>query len=165
MGILSSLVDTGSVAAPHEGGKPRMTLKITAEEMMPFLDEVFPQVRGMFGIDRLDEDLLVMRLFAHERHLRPGGTVSGPAMFALADVAAYVATMARIGRQALAVTTNCSIDFMRKPVSGADVLAECRVLKLGRSLSVCDTLLYSEGSPHPVARANLTYSLPPAAPG
>ncbi|MHA6347424.1 PaaI family thioesterase [Roseivivax sp. CAU 1761] len=139
-----------------------MGLKITAAEMMPFLDEVFPQVRGMFAIDRLDEDLLVMRLYAHDRHLRPGGTVSGPAMFALADVSAYVATMARVGQQALAVTTNCSIDFMRKPASGADVLAECRVLKLGRTLSVCDTLLFSEGAAEPVARASLTYSLPPA---
>ncbi|MGR3272334.1 PaaI family thioesterase [Thalassococcus profundi] len=138
-----------------------MALKMTAEEMAPFLDEVFPQVRGMFGIDRLDEDLLVMRLYQNERHLRPGGTVSGPAMFGLADVAAYVATMARIGRQALAVTTNCSIDFMRKPVAGADVLVQCRVLKLGRSLSVCDCLLFSEGDDKPVARASLTYSLPP----
>ncbi|MEE3358563.1 MAG: PaaI family thioesterase [Pseudomonadota bacterium] len=138
-----------------------MTIKITKDEMMPYLDQVFPQVRGMFGIDRLDEDLLVMRLFEDEKHLRPGGTVSGPAMFALADVAAYVATMARIGQEALAVTTNCSIDFMRKPESGKDVLAECRVLKLGRALSVCDVLLYSEGIAEPVARANLTYSIPP----
>ncbi len=139
-----------------------MALKVTAEEMGPFLDEVFPQVRGMFGIDRLDEDLLVMRLFVKEEHLRPGGTVSGPSMFALADVAAYVATMARIGHEALAVTTNCSIDFMRKPAAGADLLAQCRVLKLGRALSVCDVLLYSEGVAEPVARASLTYSLPPA---
>ncbi len=138
-----------------------MTIKITKDEMMPYLDQVFPQVRGIFGIDRLDEDLLVMRLFEDEKHLRPGGTVSGPAMFALADVAAYVATMARIGQEALAVTTNCSIDFMRKPEAGKDVLAECRVLKLGRALSVCDVLLYSEGMAEPVARANLTYSIPP----
>ena len=137
-----------------------MTIKITKDEMMPYLDQVFPQVRGIFGIDRLDEDLLVMRLFEDEKHLRPGGTVSGPAMFALADVAAYVATMARIGQEALAVTTNCSIDFMRKPEAGKDVLAECRVLKLGRALSVCDVLLYSEGMAEPVARANLTYSIP-----
>ncbi|SLN42293.1 Thioesterase superfamily protein [Roseivivax jejudonensis] len=139
-----------------------MEIKIGAAEMMPFLEEVFPQVKGMFGLDRLDADLLVMRLFADERHLRPGGTVSGPAMFGLADVSAYVATMARIGREALAVTTNCSIDFMRKPIAGADVLCECRVLKLGRALSVCDALLFSEGMDAPVARASLTYSLPPA---
>ncbi|SNR70591.1 PaaI family thioesterase [Puniceibacterium sediminis] len=138
-----------------------MALKVTAEEMGPFLDEVFPQVRGMFGIDRLDEDLLVMRLFVKDEHLRPGGTVSGPSMFALADVAAYVATMARIGQEALAVTTNCSIDFMRKPEAGADLLAQCRVLKLGRALSVCDVQMFSEGGTEPVARASLTYSLPP----
>ncbi|MDO6729504.1 PaaI family thioesterase [Marinovum sp. 2_MG-2023] len=138
-----------------------MTLKMDAKEMASFLDEVFPQVRGMFSIDRMDPDLLVMRLHVSDQHLRPGGTVSGPAMFSLADVGAYVATMARIGPQALAVTTNCSIDFMRKPVAGVDVLGEFRVLKLGRSLSVVDCLLFSEGAGAPVARANLTYSIPP----
>jgi len=138
-----------------------MTIKVSAEEMAQFLDEVFPQVKGMFGIDRLDEDLLVMRLHASEQHLRPGGTVSGPAMFSLADVAAYVATMSRIGKEALAVTTNCSIDFMRKPKAGVDVLAYARLLKLGKSLSVTDVLLCSEGQTEPVARATLTYSLPP----
>lgn len=141
-----------------------MALKIDAEEMAEFLDEVFPQVNGMFGIDRLDEALLVMRLHADDRHLRPGGTVSGPAMFSLADVAAYVATMARIGRQALTVTTHCSIDFMRKPEAGKDVLAEARVLKLGRALSVTDVLLFSDGGAEPVAHASLTYAIPPARP-
>ena len=139
-----------------------MALEFTIPEMTNFLDEVFPQVQGMFGIDRMDEALLVMRLHASDQHLRPGGTVSGPAMFSLADVAAYVATMARIGRQALTVTTHCSIDFMRKPLAGVDVLAEARVLKLGRSLSVTDVLLFSEGSADPVAHASLTYAIPPA---
>ncbi len=138
-----------------------MPIVMRAEEMAEFLAEVFPQIEGMFSIDRLGEEALVIRLHASERHLRPGGTVSGPAMFALADVGAYVATMARIGRQALAVTTNCSIDFMRKPAAGADVLGHFRLLKLGRSLSVVDCLLYSEGDEAPVARASLTYSIPP----
>lgn len=138
-----------------------MTLKVPADEMAAFLNEVFPQVSGMFSIDQLDEDILVMRLHASEQHLRPGGTVSGPAMFSLADVAAYVATMARIGKEALAVTTSCSIDFMRKPKAGADVVAHARVLKLGKTLSVTDVLLYSEGQSEPVARASLTYSIPP----
>ena len=138
-----------------------MALKFTILEMEAYLAEVFPQVDGMFGIDRMDEALLVMRLHVSDSHLRPGGTVSGPSMFALADVAAYVATLARIGRQALTVTPHCSIDFMRKPVSGADMLAEARVLKMGRSLSVTDVLLFSEGSDKPVAHASLTYSIPP----
>lgn len=139
-----------------------MTIVVNAEEMTAFLSKVFPQVEGMFSIDRLDETALVMRLHASEQHLRPGGTVSGPAMFALADVGAYVITMSRIGRQALAVTTSCAIDFMRKPAAGADVLGEFRLLKLGRTLSVVDCLLFSEGQAEPVARASLTYSIPPA---
>ena len=137
-----------------------MTLKLNADEMMAFIDEVFPQVRGEFAIDHLDGDRLVARLLVGERHLRPGNTVSGPAMFGLADVAAYMVTMAHVGREALAVTTNCSIDFMRKPAAGADLLAEARLLKLGQSLSVIDVRIYSEGSDKPVARASLTYSLP-----
>lgn len=133
----------------------------TADEMTAYLDDVFPQVRGMFGIDVLDDDRVVMRLHADDRHLRPGGTVSGPAMFSLADVAAYVVTMARIGPEALTVTTHCSIDFMRKPAAGRDLLAEARLLKLGRTLSVTDVLLYSDGIDEPVAHASLTYAIPP----
>ncbi|EBA08851.1 PaaI family thioesterase [Sagittula stellata] len=134
---------------------------MTAEEMTEFLDEVFPQVRGMFGIDELSDSRIAMRLVNDEKHLRPGGTVSGPAMFSLADVAAYVAVLANVGRQALAVTTHCSIDFMRKPASGVDLLAEARVLKMGKVLAVIDVLLFSEGSDKPVAHASLTYSIPP----
>ena len=134
---------------------------MTADEMTEFLDEVFPQVRGMFGIDELGDSRIVMRLVNDERHLRPGGTVSGPAMFSLADVSAYVAVLANVGRQALAVTTHCSIDFMRKPASGVDLLAEARVLKMGKVLAVIDVLLFSEGSDKPVAHASLTYSIPP----
>jgi hypothetical protein len=80
-----------------------------------------------------------------ERHLRPGGTVSGPSMFALADVSVYLAVLAMIGPKALAVTTNCSIDFMRKPAAGADMICECRLLKLGRVLAVGECLLFSDG--------------------
>ncbi|MCR8547250.1 PaaI family thioesterase [Salipiger sp. P9] len=142
-----------------------MALRFTIAEMQDYLTEVFPQVEGMFGIDRMDEALLVMRLHVSDDHLRPGGTVSGPSMFSLADVAAYVATLARIGPQALTVTTHCSIDFMRKPEAGRDLLAEARLLKLGRSLSVTDVLLFSEGSDKPVAHASLTYSIPPVPAG
>lgn len=138
-----------------------MVLKVESDEMLAFIEDVFPQVAHQFGIDRLDKDILIMRLKVNDSHLRPGGTVSGPSMFGLADVAAYIATMARIGKQALAVTTNCSIDFMRKPAAGKDILAHARVLKLGKALSVTDVMLYSEGMDEPVARATLTYSIPP----
>jgi uncharacterized protein (TIGR00369 family) len=95
-------------------------------------------------------------------NLRPGGTVSGPTMFELADVSVYLAILAMIGPVALAVTTNCSIDFMRKPAAGVDLVAKTRLLKLGRALAVGDVLVFSAGA-EPVARATLTYSIPPAA--
>lgn len=138
-----------------------MQSKFTASEMMDFLKEVFPQVKDDFAIDHLDGETVTMRLLTAERHLRPGGTVSGPSMFALADVTAYVATMAPIGKEALAVTTNISMDFMRKPKAGVDLVAKGRLLKLGRALAITDVLIYSEGSEKPVARASLTYSIPP----
>lgn len=138
-----------------------MTLAMTAQEVMDYMAEEFPQVRDDFAIDALSEEALTMRLLTQHKHLRPGGTVSGPSMFALADCALYAMVLARVGRKALAVTTSCSMDFMRKPEAGVDVLCECRLLKLGRVLAVGDMLLYSEGGTKPVARASMTYSVPP----
>lgn len=139
-----------------------MAIVMTADEMNAFLYRVFHQVADDFCVDAVTDESIVLRLRVSEKHLRPGGTISGPSMFGLVDVAAYLATLSRIGPKALAVTTNCSIDFMRKPVGDADLLAHARLLKLGRQLSVTDVLLYSEGSDQPVARANLTYAIPPA---
>jgi acyl-coenzyme A thioesterase PaaI-like protein len=81
-------------------------------------------------------------------------------MFSLADVSVYMAIMAMIGPEPLAVTTGCSLDFMRKPVGGRDIIASCTLLKLGRSLAVGDVLIHSEGMYEPVARATMTYSIP-----
>ncbi|MRU16965.1 PaaI family thioesterase [Roseovarius sp. A21] len=138
-----------------------MGLQMTIEELDAFIAEVFPQVEGDFVIEDLGEMRIRVRLATAEKHLRPGGTVSGPSMFALADVAVYMAVLAMIGPQALAVTTNCSIDFMRKPEAGKDLIAECRLLKLGRVLAVGEVLMFSDGGEAPVARASLTYSIPP----
>ena len=126
-----------------------------------FLVEAFPQVKDDFAVEQVVPMGITMRLKVEDRHLRPGGTVSGPSMFALADVSVYLAILAMIGPKALAVTTNCSIDFMRKPVAQADVICVCRVLKLGRVLAIGECLLFSEGMEQPVARASLTYSIPP----
>jgi uncharacterized protein (TIGR00369 family) len=134
-------------------------MKMSAQEITAFLGDEFPQIDGEFVVDRVDDDAIIMRLPVTDRHLRPGGTVSGPSMFALADVAFYVAVLAHIGPKALAVTTNCNIDFMRKPAQ-ADLIAKATVLKLGRSLIVGDVMIYSEGMEKPVARASLTYSVP-----
>jgi uncharacterized protein (TIGR00369 family) len=143
------------------GGAGKMDIVMDRAALHAFLEEHFLQVKGEFTVERLTEDGIVVRLNVGERHLRPGGTVSGPSMFGLADVSAYLATLAKIGPKALAVTTNCAIDFMRKPAP-KDLIAEARLLKLGRQLSVTDVLLFSEGDDRPVARASLTYALPPA---
>ena len=138
-----------------------MALAMDCATLNGFLDRVFPQISDQVRVESVDAQMLVARLRVDDRHLRPGGTVSGPAMFALADVTIYLAILARIGEVALAVTTNASVDFMRKPEAGRDLLAECRILKLGRVLAVGDVLIRSDGVEAPVARCSMTYSIPP----
>jgi uncharacterized protein (TIGR00369 family) len=138
-----------------------MPLRFSIAELQDYLAEVFPQVKDDFVIEDLSDDLTRVRMIISEKHLRPGGTVSGPTMFALADCAMYMAVLARAGREALAVTTNCSIDFMRKPVANTDLIADCKIHKMGRVLAVGDAFIYSVGMVEPVARASLTYSIPP----
>ncbi|GMG84735.1 PaaI family thioesterase [Paralimibaculum aggregatum] len=125
-----------------------------------FLAEVFPQVRGEAVIEAVGPCTARLRLAVADRHLRPGGTVSGPTMFMLADLAFYVAVLAMIGREPLTVTTNLSINFLRKPPL-ADLIGEARILKLGRSLAVGDVTLTSVEDPRPVAHASCTYAIPP----
>ncbi|RYH03627.1 PaaI family thioesterase [Salipiger sp. IMCC34102] len=132
-----------------------------ASTLEAFLAREFPQVGADFAIESLSADLLEVRLKVADRHLRPGGTVSGPSMFALADVSVYLAVLARLGPVALAVTTNCSIDFMRKPAAGVDLICRCRLLKLGKLLAVGDALIFSDGGDEALARATLTYAIPP----
>ncbi len=136
-----------------------MNTKMTISEMHVFLDQVFPQMKGVFEILESEPYRVKVRMKIADEHLRPGGTVSGPAMFTAADCAFYIATLAMIGPEALTVTTNCSINFMRKP-KPTDLIAEARVIKLGKVLSVGDVMLYSEGSDEAVAHAHLTYSIP-----
>lgn len=137
-----------------------MDFKMDVASLEAFIAEAFPQVADDFAIESAGEELVV-RMKIAERHLRPGGTVSGPNMFALADVGLYLAILQRLGPVALAVTTNATIDFMRKPAAGRDLLGHVRILKLGRVLAVGDVLIYSEGETQPVARASMTYSIPP----
>lgn len=140
-----------------------MTLKMSAEEVDQFLDEVFPQL--LIGgkchfIDWVKKGEAQLRLKADERHLRPGGTVSGPSMMGLADYAAYVAILADIGPVALAVTTNLNINFLNKPTPG-DMLAHVKILKMGKRLVIAEVDLRSEGQEDLVAHATTTYSIPP----
>jgi len=135
--------------------KPLMS-KIDLEK---FLEKEFPQVSNNFKILNTKPNSLSMLMHISDEHLRPGGTVSGPTMFLLADVSFYLATLSMIGPKSLTVTTNCSINFLRKP-NISDLISESRVLKIGKTLSVGDVLIYSEGIKEPVAHASLTYSIP-----
>ena len=101
-----------------------MTVVMDREALTAFLHSDFGQVAADFVVERADAAGVTLRLPVAERHLRPGGTVSGPSIFALADVAMYLAILSRIGPVALAVTTSASVDFMRKPAAGRDLLAQ-----------------------------------------
>lgn len=138
-----------------------MALAMDKSALVAFLQAEFSQVADDFTIEEVREMGILVRLNVDDRHLRPGGTVSGPSMFALADVSIYLAVLAMVGPKALAVTTNISMDFMRKPAAATDLLCDCRLLKLGRSLAVGDCLIRSEGMEAPVARASMTYAIPP----
>jgi uncharacterized protein (TIGR00369 family) len=135
---------------------------MTLDEMRAFLEREFPQLQegGRYTVEELRPLGARLRAAYHAGQLRPGGTISGPTMMTLADVALYVAILASIGPVALAVTTNLSINFLRKP-SPRDLIAECRLLKLGRRLAVGEVTILSEGEGEPVAHATGTYSIPP----
>jgi uncharacterized protein (TIGR00369 family) len=136
---------------------------LSLAETTAFLDREFPQMQvggRAYHLEAVGPLSARMRLEAHERFLRPGATVSGPAMMALADYALYAAILANIGPVALAVTTSLTFNFLRKPASG-DLLAECRLLKLGRRLAVGEVLITAGGSADLVCHATGTYSIPP----
>jgi uncharacterized protein (TIGR00369 family) len=136
--------------------KPVMSI----DDLHGFLATSFPQVIDKVEVLHVEPMGLSVNWKVDEQDLRPGGTVSGPTMFALADVSFYLATLAMIGPEALTVTTHCSINFMRKP-EPKNIWGDARILKLGKSLAVGDVLIYSEGMPDPVAHAQLSYSIPP----
>ena len=136
---------------------------MTAAEVSRFWDEHFPQVQAGRDIEivSVEPGEAVLRLMPDERHLRPGGTISGPALFTLADVGAYAVLLAHVGPEPLIVTTNLSINFMRRaPV--APLLGRCRILKLGRRLAVVEIGIAAESGGDLVAHSTGTYSIPSA---
>jgi uncharacterized protein (TIGR00369 family) len=113
-----------------------------------------------FLLDGFDHGHAIARAPYQHDFVRPGGTIAGPVMMALADYTMYAVTLSMIGRVELAVTTNLNINFLRKPAP-RDIIAEGRVLKLGKRLAVLEVTLRSEGEMEPVAHATGTYSIPP----
>ncbi len=138
--------------------------KMTAAQLEAFLAETFPQMDSLnLRIEDVRPRYLRARVVTSEKNLRPGGTIAGPTMMALADCVTYLAIIATLGRGEGAVTTNLNINFLKRP-DPADLIAEARLLKLGRRLAVGDVMIYSddgsEAADHPVAHATLTYAIP-----
>ena len=138
--------------------------KMTVAELTAFLRKEFPQVFSDddISIESADGLSCLLRQRYSERMLRPGGTVSGPTLMALADFAMYVVLLSAIGPVGLAVTTNLNINFLRKGQPGQDVLAVAKLLKLGKRLAVGEVSLLSAESPDPIAHVTATYSIPNA---
>ena len=135
-------------------------LKADADQLMTFLASVSPGSESFFQIDTLDEDKIVLRGRPSGRHLRPGGTISGPTLMLMADAAMYLVLLSRIGLVAGAVTTNLNIHFLRKAELG-DLLAEGRLLKVGSRLAVGDVAIRSGEGNLLIAQASVTYAIPP----
>ena len=138
--------------------------KMTVGELESFLRKEFPQAfsAGDIQIEAADGVSCRLRQRYGEQMLRPGGTISGPTLMGLADFAMYVVLLSAIGPVGLAVTTNLNINFLRKGAPGQDVLAEARILKLGKRLAVGEVNLLSAGSSDPIAHVTATYSIPVA---
>ena len=134
---------------------------LNTDELAELICSGVPLVGGMGVIvEAVGEGSVRLRLPYRDDFVRPGGTVTGPALFALADVALYGAVLSLIGRVELAVTTSMTVNFLRRPAPVA-VIAEARILKLGKRLAYGEILLWSEGEPDPVAHVTGTYSIPP----
>ena len=136
---------------------------VSAEELERLLEQDFPEAFypgcGLAILDVWHGGARV-RQALQKNATRPGGTISGPAIMALADVAMYVAILGSIGWEPLAVTTNLNINFLKKPTPGA-LIGECRLLKLGKRLAVGEVAIRAEGEEDCVAHATSTYSIPP----
>lgn len=138
---------------------------LTAQELEAFVQNVFPQSNSEdFQVTNLSPGFIEVSMKIRDSDLRPGGTISGPSMFKLADISAYFIVLAHVGKQALAVTTSLNINFLRKPEPG-DLIARCELLKLGRRLAICEIKIFSRAhidtAIGPVAQATATYSVPP----
>jgi len=136
--------------------------KMSVAELEQFLRAEFPQSFGSGDtrIESADGETCLLRQRYNDGMLRPGGTVSGPTLMALADCAMYVVLLSAIGPVGLAVTTNLNINFLRKGLAGQDVLAAAKILKLGKRLAVGEVTLLSGNSPDPIAHVTATYSIP-----
>lgn len=144
---------------PHSKGADQPLISSAQLEELIERDAPFVHVYG-FRTDVIGRGTASIRLPYNDLHVRPGGTISGPSMMALADWAMYVAILGAIGPVELAVTTNLNINFLRKPAE-RDLIADARLIKLGKRLAVGDVAIHPDGDEDLCAHVTATYSIPP----
>jgi len=136
---------------------------LNADELNAYIKEIYPQILDQYPghhVVEVSPGKVVVRMDTDERHIRAGGTVSGPTLFSLADMGGYACVLSHVGREALAVTTNLNINFMRKAEPGS-LFAHCNILKLGKRLMVFDCTITAGSSDDIIAHATGTYAIPP----
>ncbi len=133
------------------------------KELNTYIAEVYPQIIEQFPhyrVTAVEPERVLLELGTDENHIRAGGTISGPTLFAFADMGGYACVLSHVGREALAVTTNLNINFMRKAEPGV-LAGECRILKMGKRLMVFDIAITLKGDDAIIAHATGTYAIPP----
>jgi acyl-coenzyme A thioesterase PaaI-like protein len=141
--------------------KSKGIIVATKQMITEFLAKEFPQSKCV--LEAIGERTSIVSHTVGFNELRPGGTVSGPLLMTVADVALYAAVLGEVGLVALAVTSNLSINFLTKPAADRDIVGHCKLIKVGRSLVGGEVMLYSHGDERPVAHVMGTYALPPKA--
>jgi uncharacterized protein (TIGR00369 family) len=133
---------------------------VIKSEIIDFFKQEFPHY-GKISIDKVGNRSATVRHRIGREELRPGGTVAGPVSMLLADVVIYVAILGELGMLPLTVTTSLNINFLRKPSAKRDLVAHCKLIKVGKSLVVGEVNLFSDGDTEAVAHAVATYAIPP----
>ncbi len=136
-----------------------MTSKVSVEDANTFLSTAFDRPDHRAQITLMEEGRAVQRLEVSAENMRPGGYISGPTQMAVADSAAYMAVMTLTGIEPMAVTSNLNINFLRPCIGGA-VVADARVMKIGKALAVMDVDIRAEGSDKASSHAVVSYALP-----
>lgn len=133
-------------------------MSVTCDEVNHFLLREFPQ--NPCTVESIGPDHAKVRRRVTEADLRPGGTVAGPVLFAVADCALYVAIFGAMGITPMAVTSSLNMNFLSRPAADRDLLGICKLIKVGRTLVVGEVSIVSDGTDAPVAHAVGTYALP-----
>jgi acyl-coenzyme A thioesterase PaaI-like protein len=149
----------GNIGTPESTVSRNAFMPVTKEQINAFMAAEFPQSKCV--VEEIGADGATVAYPIGPEDLRPGGTVAGPVLMGVADVALYIAVLGRIGLVPLAVTTSLTINFLRKPSADARIVGVCKLIKVGRSLAVGEVSLYSEGKSEPVAHVVGTYAIPP----